>query len=221
MKRWIVRTVFALVVLGLVGGAAAWYLRQRTAKDPTFRVATVKRGDLLATIGATGTVEPEEVVDVGAQVAGQILPFGKDISGKTVDYGSVVDEGTVLAQIDDSLYAADVAAGPGPGAVGQGRPSCARQADLGQMKAKLDQAQRDWERAQKLGPSEALAQSSYDAYKSAYETAKANVAVDEAAIVQAKADRGADPGRPAAGPAEPGLLHDQSRRSRASSSTAA
>jgi hypothetical protein len=35
----------------------------------------------------------------------------------------------------------------------------------------------------KLGPSEALVQSSYDAYKSAYEVAKANVAVGEATIV--------------------------------------
>jgi len=32
--------------------------------------------------------------------------------------------------------------------------------------------QRDWERAQKLGPSEALAQSTYDGYKAAWEAAK-------------------------------------------------
>ena len=47
--------------------------------------------------------EPEEVIDVGAQVAGQILSFGKDADGKTVDYGSHVREGTVLARIDDWL----------------------------------------------------------------------------------------------------------------------
>jgi hypothetical protein len=35
----------------------------------------------------------------------------------------------------------------------------------------LYQAERDWQRAQKLGPSEALSQSSYDAYKSGYEIA--------------------------------------------------
>ena len=67
------------------------------------------------------------------------------------------------------------------------------EANLEQMKAKLYQAQRDWERAQKLGPSEALAQASYDAYQSAYETAKANVVVGEAAIQQAKASH--RPGR--------------------------
>ena len=34
------------------------------------RTVPVKRGDLRATIDATGTMEPEEVVDVGAQGAG-------------------------------------------------------------------------------------------------------------------------------------------------------
>ena len=73
-----------------------------------FRTVQVKRGDLLATISATGTVEPEEVVDIGAQVAGRIVSFGKDKNGKEVDYGSVVEAGMVLARIDDALYAADV-----------------------------------------------------------------------------------------------------------------
>jgi HlyD family secretion protein len=91
-----------MVVIGvamLAGGASV-----------SFRTAAVKRGDLLITIGATGTVEPEEVVDVGAQVAGKIEAFGTapDGSGKAIDYGSSVEEGTVLAQIDDALYQADV-----------------------------------------------------------------------------------------------------------------
>ena len=32
----------------------------------SFRTAVVKRGDVAATISASGTIEPEEVVDVGA-----------------------------------------------------------------------------------------------------------------------------------------------------------
>ena len=174
--------VIVLVVLGIV---TVLYLRSSGGKSVVFRTVPVKRGDLLATISATGTVEPEEVVDVGAQVAGQINSFGKDKNGKTIDYGSVVEEGTILAQIDDSLYAADVALANAQ--LQQARAGVKRaEADLGQMKAKLEQARRDWNRAQKLGPSEALAQSSYDAYKSAFETAQANLAVGEAAIVQAK-----------------------------------
>ena len=71
-----------------------------------FRTAVVKRGDVAATISASGTIEPEEVVDVGAQVAGLIKSFGTDIEGKPVDYSSVVAEGAVLAKIDDSVYVA-------------------------------------------------------------------------------------------------------------------
>ena len=80
--------------------------------DPAtgFRTAAIKRGDLLSTISATGTVEPEEVVDVGAQVMGLILEFGPDPHdpAKLIDYGSVVEKGTVLAKIDPTPYEAAV-----------------------------------------------------------------------------------------------------------------
>lgn len=60
-------------------------------------------------------------------------------------------------------------------------------ANVLQMKAKLVQTQQDWDRAQKLGPSEALAPSAYDQYRANYEVAKANLAVAQATVQQAKA----------------------------------
>jgi HlyD family secretion protein len=176
----------AIVVLLLAGGGIAWYLRNGNGQKVSYRTTQVKRGDILATISATGTVEPEELVDVGAQVAGQVLAFGKDEDGNEVDYGSPVAEGTMLAKIDDTVYASDVALATAQ--LEQAKAGVQRdEADLLQLKAKLDQAQLDWDRAQKLGPSEALAKSTYDSYKSAYEIAKANVTVGEASILQAKA----------------------------------
>lgn len=186
MKHVIRKVLLALVVLGLVGGAAAWYVQRGGDQDVAFRTGKVARGDLLISIDATGTLEPEEVIDVGAQVAGQILSFGKDADGKTVDYGSHVEAGTVLAEIDPSLYQAQHAE-----AVAQVQQAKAAlqvaNANLQQAKAKLYQTQRDWERAQKLGPSEALAQAQYDSYKSAFEIAQADVTVREASILQAQA----------------------------------
>ena len=185
-RRLIKRIVAAAVVLGCVALGITWYFQRGNAQTASYRTDQVTRGDLLVSIGATGTVEPEEVVDVGAQVAGQILSFGKDANGKTVDYGSPVEAGTILAKIDDSLYSAEEAQ-----AQAQVRSASASrqraEADLEQLKAKLHQAERDWRRAEKLGPSEALAQASYDAYRSAYEIATANMAVGRAAILQAKA----------------------------------
>ncbi len=165
-----------VVVIGLV---MMRYLDNRQGVAAVLQTVPVKRGDVLSEISATGTVEPEEVVDVGAQVAGQINSFGTDVNGKPVDYGSVVDKGTVLAQIDDSLYAADV----------QQAQANLNSAEAGvlQAQAKLGQARQDWERAQKLGPSEALAPSAYDQYKASFEISQANLEVARAAIAQAQA----------------------------------
>ncbi|MCC7145975.1 MAG: efflux RND transporter periplasmic adaptor subunit [Phycisphaeraceae bacterium] len=186
MKKWIKRVVFWLIVLSVGGGGAYWYLQKSNTQPVSFRTTDIQRGELLSSISATGTVEPEEVIDVGAQVAGLILSFGKDVNGKTIDYGSVVAEGTILAWIDDSIYTAELAQAQAQ--VQSAQAGLQRSvADLEQLKAKLHQAERDWERAQKLGPSEALSQSSFDAYQSAYETAKANVAIGQAAILQANA----------------------------------
>ena len=185
MRRFTRFGILVLIVAVVAAFFAYRYLHRRDGQTTLYRTAPVKRGDLLATIGATGTVEPEELVDVGAQVAGQILVFGKDRSGKTVDYGSVVEEGMVLALIDDSLFAADVATARAQ--LDQARAGVVRsEADLGQLQAKLVQAERDWNRAKKLGPSDALSQADFDAAQSAYEVARANVEVGKASISQAK-----------------------------------
>jgi len=215
MRKWIKRTVIAAVVLCVAGTAAAWYLRRAGGTSVSFKTAKVTRGNLVVTIDASGTLEPEEVVDVGAQVAGQIVAFGTDTDGNAVDYGSRVEQGTVLASIDEALAQAEVrqaeaqvnSAQAGVQlAEAKGKSLKARisqaeaqlssvragvrraEADLEQLKAKFSQAGRDWERAGKLGPSEALAQATYDSYQSAYEVARANVAVGEASVLQAKAD---------------------------------
>jgi HlyD family secretion protein len=146
----------------------------------------VRRGDLVATISATGTVEPEAAVDVGAQVAGVIIAFGKDRHGEPINWGSVVEAGTVLAKIDDSLYAAAVETAKAQ--VQQNEANkISSEANVLQMKANLVMAQANWMRAQKLGPSDALAQSAYDQYQANYEVAKANLAAAEAAVEQAEA----------------------------------
>lgn len=164
-------------MLGVVG---LWWRHGRGTAPASFRTAVVKRGDVAATINASGTIEPLEVVDVGAQVAGVIKSFGTDINGKTVDYGSTVEKGAVLAQIDDSVYAADLSVAKAG--------ELSAEATLEQMQAKLDQAAAEWRRAQALFANELMAQVDYDTDKANYEVAQANVSVAKSGIAQAKAD---------------------------------
>ena len=184
MTHWLRNLVILVVLLGIGGAAAAW-LTRGTEQTGSFKTQPVTKGDIAATIGATGTVEPEEVIDVGAQVAGRITEFGKDKNGKSIDYGSQIEQGMILAQIDPILYQSDLESAKAQ--FEQAQAGVARaQADLLQFQAKFNQAKRDWDRAQKLGPSDALAQVDYDAYQSAFESAKANIAVGDAAVTQAE-----------------------------------
>lgn len=173
------KALIALIAVLLLVGLAAWQLTRSQGNSLAYRTAELKRGDLVVTINATGTVEPEEVIDVGAQVAGRIVSFGKDAKDKTVDYGSLVEAGTVLARIDDSLYAADVAQAEAQ--------LLSNKAGLQKAKADLFRTEQEWKRAQQLGPSQALSQSSYEGYEAAQKTALAQVAVSEASIRQAEA----------------------------------
>jgi HlyD family secretion protein len=175
------RIAAAVVAAALVGGLAWLRLRPAPTAVPAFRTVAVQRGDLHVTVGATGTIEPEEVVDVGAQVIGMIREFGRNPGDESrrVDYGSVVEEGTVLARIDDTFYEAQR---------DQAQANAQRaRADRLQLEAKLRQAEREWERAQRLRRTGVMSEADYDVALANVETARSSLAVGEASIVQADA----------------------------------
>jgi HlyD family secretion protein len=182
MKKWFALNKPAtwIVIAALAVGIGVWWWHLRDGAKLSFTTAAVKRGDVSATIGATGTIEPLEVVDVGAQVAGRIRSFGTGRDGKPVDYGSVVEEGALLAKIDESVYAADFS-------VAKARELSAA-ANLEQMNARLDQAAAEWRRAKELFVGKLISQVDHDTGKANYEVAKANVSVANSGIAQARAD---------------------------------
>jgi HlyD family secretion protein len=177
------RSLMSIVlVVGLVGGGLGlWYWYNSGSAAVSYKTVPVERGSLMATISATGTLEPEEVIDVGAQVAGQIKTFGQDPkdSRKWIDYGSQVEAGTVLARIDEALYRSQVE---------QAKANVQRsEADLLQLNAKLHQAERDWKRAKELGPRRVISDLDFDTIQATYESCKSALAVGDAAIAQSKA----------------------------------
>ena len=182
------RVLTVVVLVALAGGGAAWWLaRPRPAEAPVaYKTVPLTRGQATQTIRATGTIEPEDLIDIGAQVTGQIMAFGKDVAGNEVDYCSEVRKGQLLARIDDVTYKAEVTIAKATLASREAQLASAK-ADVTQATATLRQAERDWGRAQKLGVGDALSQKDFDAYQSAYEVAAANLEVSQAAVTQAEA----------------------------------
>ena len=166
-----------------------------TADQPS-RFVEVKRGRLEATVGSTGTLQPREVVDVGAQVVGPhhlssartrtpnpgSWTGARRWKGRSLDTdGKIVKLGTVLAQIDPALYEAQRNSAAW-------RRVKAAQADVLVKTATLYQATRDWGRAEKLFGTGGVAQAEYDQYKAAFEAAKANLELSKANVGLAEAN---------------------------------
>jgi HlyD family secretion protein len=172
--------VVAVLAVG-VGAAYAWHLRPDSALTD-YKKVKISVGDILVTVSATGTLEPEEVVDVGAQVAGQIVAFGRDLdnSSQPINCGSRTEKDTLLATIDDALFQTRLE---------QAQAALKRaQADVLASQAKLSQADRDWRRAQRMRAAPgAISEQEFDQYCSNYESAQAGPAQTQAAVAQARA----------------------------------
>ncbi len=178
------KVLLCLVPLGLIVWAVVSFASNPMAGPPTakFRTVAVTRGSLLSTISATGTLEPEEVVNVGTQVSGLIVAFGDDPRSPSgfIDYCSVVEKGAVLANIDPTPYEA---------ALEQAEANLEQaEAIQIQCEVKARKAERDWQRASRLGHSPgSISPTDYDAAQSDHDTARASLAAAKAAVRQNKA----------------------------------
>ena len=91
MMKKVFKWVAALVILAGLG----WYGYQKMQpkNEATFITEEVKRGKIAQTVSATGEISATNLVDVGAQVSGQIKKMH-------VKIGDVVKEGDLIAEID-------------------------------------------------------------------------------------------------------------------------
>ena len=182
------KLIILLVIVAALVVLAVWGYRSYsdTGEKTVFRTDRLGKAELMRTISATGTVEPEELVNVGAQVQGMIAKFGTDTAGKSVDYGSVIREGDILALIDDSLYSAELKSAEAEQLQAKAAIQSA-QANIQQSEAKWKLALQEWERAQQLYPTNAIAKTTYDTAKADYDAAVADLAVQKASLAQAEA----------------------------------
>ncbi len=178
MKNYL-KLLLPLAIIIIIA-IAAWWAYSRFYKDKTtisFKTEEVILEDLTSSISASGTVEPEELINVGAQVSGKIISFGKDSNGNKVDYGSKVKAGTLLAQIDDELYQAAWEEAKAK--------KLQAEADISSGEAAIRQAEVAISSAQAAIDS---AEANRNSAKAGVESAKAAIASAEAAIVSAQAN---------------------------------
>jgi HlyD family secretion protein len=98
------KIVLALGILALVG-TAGWGSREYfwgPQNGVKYRLAVVEKGEISAYVSATGTLNPVIMVQVGTQVSGTIEKL-------FADYNSSVQDGQIIAQLDQASYRAKVA----------------------------------------------------------------------------------------------------------------
>jgi len=205
-KTWI----SSAVVLALVAGAVWWWMQQDAGSALQYRTALVERGNLQASVSASGTVNPVTQVSVGTQVSGQIREIH-------VDFNDEVRAGQLIAEIDPETFEyrvrsaqADLDASRANVLTAQANAAATR-ANVSRVQAEMAEARRVHERNLQLVAQNFISQSEADRTQAALtaageslksaqalaavsdaqiRSAQATVAQREAALAQARVDLG-------------------------------
>ena len=169
MKKLIV----VLIVLVAIGGAAAAYYMKKGAPEPTVSTAQITRGDIVESVGATGTLQAVSTVNVGTQVSGVVQELH-------ADFNSIVKKGQVIARLDPSLIQT---------AVEQREASVTRaKADLDRLKVSLADAQRKHKQADQLWAKQLIPRDQLDTAELNVKQLESQIKSSEAGLIQAEAD---------------------------------
>jgi HlyD family secretion protein len=171
MTRW--RAVALALVLAACAAGALWWSRRGDGDARGYVTAAVERGDITATVTATGTVNPVTTVQVGTYVSGPIIAID-------VDFNSPVRKGQRVARIDPAPFQVKVQRA---------------EANLANARAGAEKARADLElkrltleRNRELRARDFISANDLDTAKSNYDQAVAQVALQDAAVKQAEAE---------------------------------
>lgn len=99
MKKRFVTSVVGVVAV--TASLAAYYRSSGSEGAPGYVMSAARRGDVVDTVEATGTLQAVTTVQVGSQVSGTIQSLH-------ADFNSQVRKGDVIARLDPSLLQAQV-----------------------------------------------------------------------------------------------------------------
>ncbi len=154
------KTLVVLLLAALLGGGGWYFWQQRqqsatAAVNPSARptTSTVEKRDIRFAVSAAGEITPSEQVSVRPEVNGRIdlLP---------VDLGNFVKKGDLLFQLNDQELQIE---------------KQQRETSIARSRLSLDQARRDYERAQMLFNEKLLPGQDFEDAKTAYDLAKNSI----------------------------------------------
>lgn len=147
-----------VLIIGIIAAVAAlvgaFFYTRRGSAEPKYRKGKLDKGDVVATVTATGTLSAVTTVSVGSQVSGIIAKL-------YVDFNSVVKKGQHLADLDPT---------PFQQAVDQSR------ANLDKAKVQLRNDEIALTRAKRLFADQLVAQSDLDGAQTTRDSDVATVA---------------------------------------------
>lgn len=164
------KIIIALVVI--IALTTPFVLKKQNGKAE-YASEPIQKRTITQIVEATGTIEPINTVSIGSQVSGRIDEI-------FVDYNSVVEKGQQLAQIDTSLFEAQLQQS-------EANINNAR-ATLDKNKALLDYDTKTYHRYKNLYDRNLVSKNDLDSAESAYKSDLAQVAAAKASIMQAEAN---------------------------------
>lgn len=155
----------AIAIALLAGGTGLWLYRRADAREtPAYRLAAIERGNLKATVSATGTLSAVTTVQVGTQVSGQVAAIYADFNQK-------VKKGQLLARIDPTILQQAVEDA---------------QAGLERNQAQLTQTTLEYHREKQLYDAKIVTASEFNTAESNWAVARANVKSAQVALDRAR-----------------------------------
>lgn len=159
-------------LVALAGLAAGYFYFMRGPGTPQVTTQTIRRGDVVDAVGATGTIEAVTTVQVGTQVSGTVQALYADFNG-------TVRKGQIIARLDPALFATQVE---------QARAGLIRaEADLDRLRLSETDAGRKLDQARRLVASGLATKSDLDTAETNQLAAAAQVRSAEAQVTQARA----------------------------------
>ncbi|HEX4469207.1 MAG TPA: efflux RND transporter periplasmic adaptor subunit, partial [Gemmatimonadaceae bacterium] len=158
------RIAAAAAVVVLAASSVAMYRRADASQVSPYRFATVTRGNLQATVSATGALSAVTTVQVGTQVSGQI-------SALYADFNQKVKKGQLLARIDPTL---------------QQQAVQDAQAGVEKAQSQSTMAQQEYDREKTLYDSKVITATEFGTAQSNYEVGKADLKSAQIALDKAK-----------------------------------